>query len=145
MVRKVRERQEREKGFTLVELMIVIAIIAILAAVALSQYSSYKNKAKAKDLVGIARSCVMEIVTECQADPSFNNATSLESCQDATYANGTKYLQSGTIKFTNSFSSCSSNFDVTVEGQIVGGPTYEVTCTYDVNTNDVSCGAPRKQ
>ncbi|HFC97597.1 MAG TPA: prepilin-type N-terminal cleavage/methylation domain-containing protein, partial [Thermosulfurimonas dismutans] len=45
-VRKKKARR-KEKGFTLVELMIVIAIIAILAAVAISQYSAYKNKAKA--------------------------------------------------------------------------------------------------
>lgn len=34
----------RQKGFTLIELMIVVAIIAILAAVAISQYQEYQNR-----------------------------------------------------------------------------------------------------
>jgi type IV pilus assembly protein PilE len=36
----------REKGFTLIELMVVIAIIAILAAIAIPQYSQYVINAK---------------------------------------------------------------------------------------------------
>ena len=36
---------KREKGFTLVELMVVVAIVAILAAVATPAYMNYKNRA----------------------------------------------------------------------------------------------------
>ncbi len=58
--------QQRQTGFTLIELMIVVAIIGILAAIAIPQYASYTNRARVTDalsLMGAYKTAISEYVS----------------------------------------------------------------------------------
>jgi type IV pilus assembly protein PilA len=57
-------KQQAQKGFTLIELMIVVAIIGILAAVAIPAYQNYTIKARFSDVVG-STSAVKAAMAEC--------------------------------------------------------------------------------
>ena len=72
MIKKLR----KEKGFTLVELMIVIAIIGVLAAVAMPMYQGYVTEGQFKGMETAAIS-YKETISECIA-----NTGEREGCSD---------------------------------------------------------------
>lgn len=79
-----KKKNNKKKGFTLVELIIVIAIIAILAAMAIPKLSSVRTDAKISNDVAAAKNLQTQIAMEVSnnnisvptADPTTSTAIS---------------------------------------------------------------------
>jgi len=65
----------RNKGFTLIELMIVISIIAVLVSLALPAYQNYSIRSKAAEGLSIGAGAKLAIEESCQSDLSINVST----------------------------------------------------------------------
>ena len=67
--------KQKQKGFTLIELMIVVAIIGILAAIAIPSYQDYTARAQVAEAVNLAAGFKTGLAEYYQSEGRFNGRT----------------------------------------------------------------------
>lgn len=137
----------KEKGFTLVELLIVIAIIAILASFSLSSYLRYREKSLlTSHALPMADACAKDIITYCiELAVSSPTEISLSSVSLPNCSNDNILGHNLNITLTGSFV-CNPGGTVsngTVEAILEDVPSYKAVC--NLNENSIVCKVEERQ
>ena len=108
----------------MVELMLVVFIISVLAALSLVYYGQYRQRARAKDLMTVARGCAADVVSEC-----VSNSGSIADLSAHAFSSCGNRTLDGTGEIETTVSGCCTDFRVESVGAKV--TLYKGVCSGD--------------
>lgn len=125
---------KKQKGFTLIELMIVVAIIGVLSAIAVPAYQNYVSRSEAASGLATLRALQTPAELQWQQDGALTTLDKLGTHANASPL-GTLSISSPTITFTFT-SGALNNKTITLTRGTTGW-----TCNDGTNTGLKSCSS----
>ena len=91
------QNTRKQKGFTLIELMIVIAIIGILAAIALPAYQDYTIRTKVSEGLSLAAAAKLAVAETAQSQGIFATDVADNTAAGYDFTGNPQYVDSVVI------------------------------------------------